>query len=151
MVDIFVNKITKIKTEQIFEKSIDNRTNVRYSMNMLNEQMFGRAIMMKVISFIHKYNRLLVTLVIAFLFISIFTLGSKTRENTANASTINVKYFKCISIGADDTLWSIASENISEEYESVDDYINEVKCINGLNNDKIYCGATLVIPYYDAP
>ncbi|MBE5952880.1 MAG: LysM peptidoglycan-binding domain-containing protein [Lachnospiraceae bacterium] len=65
-----------------------------------------------------------------------------------SASTSNQKYFICIDIKEGDSLWSIADLYISEEYSSVEEYVKEVKELNGLTSDKIFCGATLVVPYY---
>lgn len=87
--------------------------------------------------------------VIGFLFV--FFVGADDRDSKVEASTINVKYFTCITIDSDDSLTSIAHEYISDEYDSVSDYIKEVKSINNLTSDTIYCGATLVVPYYAAP
>ena len=42
-------------------------------------------------------------------------------------------------------------EHYSEEYNSYQEYIDEVKFINNLTDDTIYRGAKLVIPYYAAP
>ena len=50
-----------------------------------------------------------------------------------------------------ETLWTIAEEHYSEEYNSYQEYIDEVKFINNLTDDTIYRGAKLVIPYYAAP
>ena len=100
---------------------------------------------------IHRHYRLTVIMIGAALLLMVFLFGTDKNEKSADASTYNVKYFKCITVDEDDTLWSIAEENISEEYSSISDYIDEVKSINNLVGDKIYYGATLVIPYYDAP
>lgn len=78
-------------------------------------------------------------------------MGIINKNNSAKASTYNVKYFKCITIDENDSLWTIAEENITEEYDTIGDYIKEVKSINNLDNDKIYSGASLVVPYYAAP
>lgn len=59
------------------------------------------------------------------------------------------KYYKSITIDNNDTLWTIAQEYIdSEHYDSIDDYIKEVKKLNKLNNDTINYGEHLIIPYY---
>lgn len=105
----------------------------------------------KIAGFVHYNFKKLIILIGIVLVIGIIFFGTKTNEKTVDASTINVKNFKCITIDTDDTLWSIASENISEEYPSIESYIDEVKSINNLTNDKIYSGATLVIPYYVSP
>ena len=101
--------------------------------------------------FIHRHYRLTIFMIGASLLLMIFLFGADKSEKSADASTYNVKYFKCITVDEDDTLWSIAEENMSEEYDSISDYIDEVKSINNLGGDKIYNGATLVIPYYDVP
>ncbi len=64
------------------------------------------------------------------------------------ASTSNQKYFVCIEISEGDTLLSIADTYISEEYSSLDEYVEEIKELNDLHSDKIFCGATLVVPYF---
>ena len=47
-----------------------------------------------------------------------------------------------------DTLWNIAEENMSDDYESVNDYITEVKKINKLSSDQIQDSQYLMVPYY---
>lgn len=101
--------------------------------------------------FIHRHYKLSIIIIGAALFVAVLMFGADKKEKMADASTYNVKYFKCITIDSDDTLWSIAEENMSEEYSSINDYIDEVKSINNLIGDKIYSGATLVVPYYAAP
>lgn len=103
-------------------------------------------------SLIHSNYKKIILILVVILFIGILTLGGADKKNSkADASTINRKYFTCVHIRPDDTLWSIANEYISEEYESVDAYIKEVKSINNMKNDIIYAGASLIVPYYAAP
>ena len=48
-----------------------------------------------------------------------------------------------------ESLWDIANEHMTEEYDSPKTYIKEVKSINSLTDvDKIYAGQRIVIPYY---
>lgn len=77
--------------------------------------------------------------------------GASSKKQHPEAATSNQKYYTCITIEEDATLWTIATEHCSEEYDSYQEYIDEVKFINNLTNDTIYRGATLVIPYYAAP
>ena len=61
------------------------------------------------------------------------------------------KYYKNITVGVDDTLWTIAEDNISyDNYKDIDAYISEVKFINHIddNNNIIFAGSNLVVPYY---
>lgn len=48
-----------------------------------------------------------------------------------------------------DTLWSIANEYYSEEYEDLTSYIDEIKTSNGLSSDKIHSGNYILIPLYN--
>ncbi len=145
--------------EYLFEINIDKRTNVRYIIYKSIEQTFTRTFVYNkedlfmrthdTAYFIHRNLKsilggIILLLVLGILILGVFNINSK-------ASNYNQKYFKCIDICYEDTLWTIAEEYMTEEYKSVNDYIEEVKSINGLTSDKIYSGATLVVPYYAAP
>lgn len=73
------------------------------------------------------------------------------RANAKDDSTeVSYKYYKSITIANDDTLWSIAEQYMDEDhYESISDYINEVKNMNAMTDDVIHYGDHLIIPYYD--
>lgn len=58
------------------------------------------------------------------------------------------KYYTSIEIQPGDTLWSIAAAYMSPEYDSVQDYIDEVKELNQLGPDHIHAGQYLTVPYY---
>lgn len=77
--------------------------------------------------------------------------GVNNKKQNPEAATSNQKYYACITIDEGETLWTIAEEHYSEEYNSYQEYIDEVKFINNLTDDTIYRGAKLVIPYYAAP
>jgi cell division protein YceG involved in septum cleavage len=55
-----------------------------------------------------------------------------------------------VKIEEGDTLWSIASEYITEEYNDINSYIREIKKSNGLTNDTIHEGRYIIVPYYTA-
>lgn len=79
--------------------------------------------------------------------VSLNGFRSNAKDDSVKTS---YKYYKSITIGNNDTLWSIAEEYMDEEhYDSVNDYINEVKNMNSLMNDEIHYGEHIVIPYYD--
>ena len=59
------------------------------------------------------------------------------------------KYYKSIQITSGYTLWNIAEEYMNDEYESVSDYIMEIKKINGLVSDDIQEGQYLTVAYFD--
>ena len=74
------------------------------------------------------------------------------RSNAKDDSTeVSYKYYKSITVASDDTLWSIAEKYMDEDhYDSITDYIGEVKRMNSLTDDVINYGEYLVIPYYDS-
>ena len=47
-----------------------------------------------------------------------------------------------------DTLWSIAQEYRTEEYDDINEYIDEIKASNGLFTDAIHEGSYIKVPYY---
>ena len=57
--------------------------------------------------------------------------------------------FKSVSVTTKDTLWSIAKENYTEEYGSIQNYIKEIKRCNSLTSDDIYAGSFLLVPVYE--
>lgn len=59
------------------------------------------------------------------------------------------KYYKSIEIESGDSLWSIAKENMTEDYASVYEYIEEVMEMNNLESDQIHEGQYLTVAYYD--
>ena len=73
------------------------------------------------------------------------------RTNAKDDSTeVSYKYYKSITVNNHDTLWSIAEEYMdAEHYDSVNDYIAEVRRMNSLTSDTIHYGEYLIIPYYD--
>lgn len=90
------------------------------------------------------------TLLIAFLCgISFGSILSKAETIDAKASE-TFKYYKSVTVQPGDSLWSIAADNMSEEYDSIQDYIDEVCFINSLSNTCIHAGKNLTIPYYFA-
>lgn len=59
------------------------------------------------------------------------------------------KYYKSIQLQAGDTLWDIAKEHMNQEYDTIFEYIDEVKEINNLDDDEIHEGQYLTIAYFE--
>ena len=55
--------------------------------------------------------------------------------------------YKSIQIQDGDTLWEIAEEYTTAEYESIYDYIDDLMAINGLVTDQIQEGQYLTVVY----
>ncbi len=85
-----------------------------------------------------------VVLVIAVLSITHFAYASADPD-----AVPRIKYYTSIMIYNGNTLESIASEYMTKEYESVEQYIYEICCMNHLSEDTILiAGNYLTIPYY---
>lgn len=46
------------------------------------------------------------------------------------------------------TLWDIAAEYCTEEYQDVGELVEEIKVSNGMKQNTIHEGAYLIVPYY---
>ena len=85
-------------------------------------------------------------IVVAVVMISIILLRSTNAQ--AAPAEVSYKYFTSIQVEQGDTLWTIASEHLSAEYNDIHEYISEVCTINHISENEIHAGQYLVIPYY---
>ncbi len=76
--------------------------------------------------------------------------GTEISSNNIEAVKQNSELsFKSISVSEHDTLWSIAKENYPNDYyDSLNDYIKEIKRCNSLVSDCINAGSSLIVPIY---
>lgn len=87
-----------------------------------------------------------VSFVILLILISSILFGS-IKAQAASAET-PYKYYTSIQIQKGETLWEIANRYVTEEYDSVSDYIAEICSINHISDSDIHSGQYLTIPYY---
>ncbi|NLK99774.1 MAG: LysM peptidoglycan-binding domain-containing protein [Clostridiales bacterium] len=88
-------------------------------------------------------------LAIVILFIlMIFTILFATKKVTAKREGNRVKHVASVEIQKGDTLWTIASKHMSDEYKDLNEYIAEIMTTNGLSSDKIQAGNYIIVPYY---
>lgn len=59
----------------------------------------------------------------------------------------SLKYYKSIEIQPGDTLWGIAEQYMTNEYNSIQEYIDELKEMNHLSSDQIHDSRYLMIAY----
>lgn len=76
----------------------------------------------------------------------VFFLHSNT--DTVKAGNNHHKYFTHILVEEGDTIWDIAADYITSEYDSTRAYIYEVEKVNHISADDITEGCYLMIPYY---
>ena len=94
--------------------------------------------------------------------IVVFALGFIVFYNTSYAQDIqnqsvsqsdihtadHTKYYKTVEISSGDTLWNIAETYMDDNYDSVKDYVQELKEVNHLTSDVIQDGQYLTVAYY---
>lgn len=99
-----------------------------------------------------KQKRMSLAILLCFAVLIAFG-GSLAMTRTAEAGTTQssrYKYYTSIQVEPGSSLWEIAREYASSEYEDLEDYIREVRQINHLDQDTIYAGSYLCIPYYSS-
>ncbi|CUH92506.1 cell division suppressor protein YneA [Herbinix luporum] len=83
-------------------------------------------------------------LIIIILLTAIFTGKTATAKNERH----RVKQVASVQIQKGDSLWTIASRYMTEEYKDINDYIEDIMICNGLTSDKIHAGNYIIVPYY---
>lgn len=99
-------------------------------------------------SYLNNRRRIRLVVLVLVFFIIIFTVVFTTKKATAKREGINIKRVTNVEIQKGDTLWSIASEYMSDEYKDLYEYIDEIMLSNGLVSDTIHAGNYIIVPYY---
>lgn len=87
------------------------------------------------------------TLIMAILIV--FSVSGLVTNARSASDKQEYKYFMNYELEQGDSLWSVASENYDEHYDSVEDYMEEICIINSVSYDtKLIAGSSLIIPYY---
>lgn len=97
-------------------------------------------------SFSRSSIRFIILLMVLISFSILFLSAVKARATVGEQE----KYYKSIEVADGVTLWNIAEEYCSSEYNDYNEYISEVKKLNHLGGDTIHSGQYIVIPYYSA-
>lgn len=97
-----------------------------------------------------KIRGVRIVVLTAFVIVMCFVIGTLFMENKSvvDAKDSREKRFTSIQVKKGDSLWSIAKERVSEEYASIDDYIDEVCETNHIYDQTITEDMYLVVPYY---
>ncbi|HHU72628.1 MAG TPA: LysM peptidoglycan-binding domain-containing protein [Clostridiales bacterium] len=88
---------------------------------------------------------LLASLLIALVLISVFFIAKTV---TAERNSARTKTITSVEIQQGDTLWNIAKAHMTDEYNDINDYIEEIMFSNSLSSDRIHAGNHIIVPYY---
>jgi len=95
------------------------------------------------------YGFLLILLAVCMLFLGVYIGSSKVAQVEAKSKeAARDKFYTTILVEEGDTLWAIADEYMTAEYEDRDSFMDEVRKMNHLTGSMIQSGSTLLIPYY---
>ncbi|MDF2944679.1 MAG: hypothetical protein K0S01_3537 [Herbinix sp.] len=78
----------------------------------------------------------------------LFSVLFITKTVTAQRNVDRAKLVTSIEVKKGDSLWSIASEFMTDEYDDMNEYIKEIKDSNGMDSDDIHVGNFIIVPYY---
>ena len=92
----------------------------------------------------------IIGVLITMAFISFFSVRAFANTDNTAADSFGTKQYRSIKIYCGDTVESIARDNFSFQYSTVDKFANEIMSINHISADeKLIPGNFLVIPYFD--
>lgn len=100
-----------------------------------------------------RFSKYMVPMIIVAIFTILFWHGFRLVGNYSIQAKTPVDYeisFESVFITSQDTLWSIATEYYSKDYgyDSIQEYIDEIKQCNSLESESIYAGSSLLVPIY---
>ena len=98
-----------------------------------------------------RSRKMLVTGFLLIIMFIAFILGSiiVKAQNNHNANRGQIKYSNIV-VQDGQTLWDIAEEHIdNSQFDSVYEYMDSLKKLNGLTSNNIYSGQNIIITYYE--
>ena len=94
-----------------------------------------------------KMTALGVLFTVVFLIFGVFCILTNTEKCIAGSN--EDKYFTNVTVEEGDTLWELASEYMDEDhYDSIYEYMDELKHMNNMTSENLYAGQNLVVTYY---
>ncbi len=94
-----------------------------------------------------RRQRIILGLILA-LIIFVISFFVTSLVLNAREKAPSYKYYTSITVAGGDTLYDIARKYITSEYSDIDRYVKEVSSINHLEDDCIYAGENIIVPYY---
>lgn len=99
-----------------------------------------------------RIKRMMTIVSVMIISVCVLLFGSAfaSAHGTADDSLVSRKYYKSIVVNEGDSMWTIAGQYQSEEYQSRQEYIDEVMEINQMKSTTLYENQKLIVPYYGA-
>lgn len=97
-----------------------------------------------------KQNIIFIGIIVIAVFIIIASVLFGAIKAQAAQNRISYKYYTSIQVAKGDTLWNIAADYITDDYDDMHDYIEEICSINHISDDDIHAGQYITIPYYSS-
>lgn len=84
----------------------------------------------------------------AFLFFAVLFLLPGRTADASNDSHDREYRIASVQIQSGDTLWAIAEQYYTKEFSTIRSYVKEIKRMNGMQDDVLYAGGYILVPYY---
>ncbi len=92
---------------------------------------------------------LMIFTVVVFIAFAVIFFSTKSVASSTS-DTVYYKHYKSIRIASGDTLYDLSLKYVNDEYNDSSSFISEVRYINNMDEDDLlYSGSFIVIPYYD--
>ena len=94
-----------------------------------------------------RRSRRILLLIAGATLILVIALGAAL--NNSKAKSDRAMYLTSVCVEEGDCIWNIAKKYYTEECGSMSEYVREIKATNGLTDDVIKYGYSLLVPYYE--
>lgn len=122
------------------------RSDIMYTVKSGNKVMIAGATVENNI-----FKRRILTVCTVFLSILCCVIIAKNHSYAAYNDSARILCYRPVEVKEGDSLWSIAKDNMTEEWKSTGAYVKAIKEFNSMESNNIYAGTYISIPYYDEP
>ena len=96
-----------------------------------------------------RKRRLTATCFTVLLFVSIIMGRTMFTSMAKEEGSRNTPYYKSVRIQEGDSLWGIARQYREGSSMSMEEYVNQLRQMNGLKRDTIHTGQYLTVVYFE--
>ena len=139
--------IANLIRKHILQMINDNGGTIMYEVNSVRTIRSGFN-SRKILAMIDKKQQSQLLIISLSICIVLLSFGIISTKVIAQKVSSQEKMITSVRIEKGDTLWSIATEYITDEYKDINSYISEIKKTNRLSSDIIHEGRYILVPYY---